>query len=49
MERGAEPDEEKTETQATPVEDEGEVEDVREEDRPDSVASKTEKKQPDLQ
>eukprot|EP00064_Thunnus_orientalis_P001825 superscaffoldBa00000126_g1828 len=43
---GAEPDEEKPETPATPVEDGGEVEEAGEEDRPDSVASKTDKKEP---
>ncbi|XP_034439516.1 dynein intermediate chain 2, ciliary-like [Hippoglossus hippoglossus] len=45
-ETGAEPDEEKNETLATPVEDEGEVEGVGEEDRTDSVASKKQKKRP---
>lgn len=34
--------------QATPVEDGGEVEEAGEEDRPDSVASKTDKKEPKL-
>ncbi|KAG7493274.1 dynein intermediate chain 1, axonemal [Solea senegalensis] len=41
-----EPDEEKTETPATPAEDGGEVEEVGEEDRPDSVASKIDRKEP---
>uniref|UniRef100_A0A4W6CSC2 Dynein axonemal intermediate chain 1 n=1 Tax=Lates calcarifer TaxID=8187 RepID=A0A4W6CSC2_LATCA len=45
---GTEPDEEKPETPATPVEDGGEVEEAGEEDRPDSVASKTDKKEPKL-
>ncbi|XP_039971625.1 dynein, axonemal, intermediate chain 1, paralog 2 [Xiphias gladius] len=45
---GAEPNEEKPETPATPVEDGGEVEEAGEEDRPDSVASKTDKKEPKL-
>nr|XP_019941997.1 PREDICTED: dynein intermediate chain 1, axonemal [Paralichthys olivaceus] len=48
VETGAEPDEERTETPATPVEDGGEVDEVGEEDRPDSVASKTDKKNPKL-
>ncbi|XP_053172150.1 dynein, axonemal, intermediate chain 1, paralog 2 [Scomber japonicus] len=46
VDAGAEPDEEKPETPATPVEDGGEVEEAGEEDRPDSVASKTDKKEP---
>uniref|UniRef100_UPI0037E7B241 dynein, axonemal, intermediate chain 1, paralog 2 n=1 Tax=Semicossyphus pulcher TaxID=241346 RepID=UPI0037E7B241 len=37
---------EKPETPATPVEDGGEVEEAGEEDRPDSVASKPDKKEP---
>ncbi|XP_047438686.1 dynein, axonemal, intermediate chain 1, paralog 2 isoform X2 [Mugil cephalus] len=41
----AESDEEKTGSPATPVE-EGEAEEAREEDRPDSAASKTDKKEP---
>ncbi|XP_018555814.1 LOW QUALITY PROTEIN: dynein axonemal intermediate chain 1 [Lates calcarifer] len=48
IDTGAEPDEEKPETPATPVEDGGEVEEAGEEDRPDSVASKTDKKEPKL-
>ncbi|XP_062254077.1 dynein, axonemal, intermediate chain 1, paralog 2 [Platichthys flesus] len=48
VETGAEPDEEETETPATPVEDGGEAEEVGEDDRPDSVASKTDMKQPKL-
>ncbi|KAM9859940.1 dynein, axonemal, intermediate chain 1, paralog 2 [Aulostomus maculatus] len=43
-----EPDEEKTETTATPVEDGGEAEEAGEEDRPDSCASKTDKKETKL-
>ncbi|KAM7401799.1 hypothetical protein PAMP_017078 [Pampus punctatissimus] len=46
VDAGAEPDEEKPETPATPVEDGGEVEEAGDEDRPDSVASKTDKKEP---
>ncbi|KAM7422149.1 hypothetical protein PAMA_010293 [Pampus argenteus] len=46
VDTGAEPDEEKPETPATSVEDGGEVEEAGEEDRPDSVASKTDKKEP---
>uniref|UniRef100_A0A3Q3IN46 Dynein axonemal intermediate chain 1 n=3 Tax=Monopterus albus TaxID=43700 RepID=A0A3Q3IN46_MONAL len=45
---GAEPDEENPEIPATPVEDGGEVEEVGVEDRPDSVASKTDKQEPKL-
>ncbi|CAB1412429.1 unnamed protein product [Pleuronectes platessa] len=45
-ETGAEPDEVTNKTPATDVEDEGEVEGVGEEDRPSSVASKTDKKRP---
>ncbi|KAM9362211.1 dynein, axonemal, intermediate chain 1, paralog 2 [Symphorus nematophorus] len=48
VDTGAEPDEEKPETPATPVEDGGEVEEAGEEDRPDSVASKIDKKEPKL-
>ncbi|XP_045885069.1 dynein, axonemal, intermediate chain 1, paralog 2 isoform X1 [Micropterus dolomieu] len=48
VDTGAEPDEEKPETPATPVEDGGEVEEAGEEDRPDSVASKTDKKEPKI-
>ncbi|XP_041809385.1 dynein, axonemal, intermediate chain 1, paralog 2 [Chelmon rostratus] len=44
----AEPDEEKPETPATPLEDGGEVEEAGEEDRPDSVSSKSDKKEPKL-
>ncbi|XP_068576512.1 dynein, axonemal, intermediate chain 1, paralog 2 isoform X2 [Cebidichthys violaceus] len=40
VETGTEPDEEKPDTLATPVEDGGEVDEAGEEDRPDSVASK---------
>ncbi|KAM3621255.1 uncharacterized protein V6R79_008519 [Siganus canaliculatus] len=45
---GAEADEEKPETPTSPVEDGGEVEGAGEEDRPDSVGSKTEKNEPKL-
>ncbi|XP_030276923.1 dynein, axonemal, intermediate chain 1, paralog 2 [Sparus aurata] len=48
VDAGAEPDEEKPETPATPVEDGGEVEEAGEEDRPDSAASKTDKKEPKI-
>ncbi|XP_019947253.2 dynein axonemal intermediate chain 1-like isoform X1 [Paralichthys olivaceus] len=48
VETGTEPDEEKTDTLATPVKDEGAVEEVGEEERPDSVALKTDKKQPKI-
>ncbi|KAM9408231.1 dynein, axonemal, intermediate chain 1, paralog 2 [Pholidichthys leucotaenia] len=44
----AEPEDEKTEAPATPVEDGGEVEEAGDEDRPDSAASKTNKKEPKL-
>ncbi|XP_033483161.2 dynein, axonemal, intermediate chain 1, paralog 2 [Epinephelus lanceolatus] len=46
VDTGAEPNEEKPETPATPVEDGGEVEEAGEEDRPDSVVSKTDRKEP---
>ncbi|XP_029288485.1 dynein, axonemal, intermediate chain 1, paralog 2 [Cottoperca gobio] len=46
VDTGAEPDEEKPETLATLVEDGGEVEEAGEEDRPDSAASKTDRKEP---
>ncbi|XP_030008798.1 dynein, axonemal, intermediate chain 1, paralog 2 [Sphaeramia orbicularis] len=44
----AEPEEEEPETPATPVEDGGDMEETGEDDRPDSVASKTDKKEPKL-
>ncbi|KAF1391359.1 hypothetical protein PFLUV_G00041310 [Perca fluviatilis] len=44
VDTGTEPDEEKPETPATPIEDGGE--EAGEEDRPDSVASKTDRKEP---
>ncbi|XP_072239153.1 dynein, axonemal, intermediate chain 1, paralog 2, partial [Leuresthes tenuis] len=44
IETGAAPAEDHTETPATPVEDGGEVEDAGGEERPDSAASKTDKK-----
>ncbi|XP_078103522.1 dynein, axonemal, intermediate chain 1, paralog 2 [Sander vitreus] len=44
IDTGTEPDEEKPKTPATPVEDGGE--EAGEEDRPDSVASKTDRKEP---
>ncbi|KAK1901266.1 Dynein intermediate chain 1 axonemal [Dissostichus eleginoides] len=46
VDTGVEPDEEEPETSDTPVEDGGEVEEAGEEDRPDSVASKTDRKEP---
>ncbi|KAK5872828.1 hypothetical protein PBY51_013490 [Eleginops maclovinus] len=46
VDTGVEPDEEEQETSATPVEDGGEVEEAGEEDRPDSVASKIDRKEP---
>ncbi|XP_040890100.1 dynein, axonemal, intermediate chain 1, paralog 2 [Toxotes jaculatrix] len=48
VDTGTEADEEKPETPATPVEEGGEVEEAGEEDRPDSVAFKTDKKEPKL-
>ncbi|XP_034095369.1 dynein, axonemal, intermediate chain 1, paralog 2 [Gymnodraco acuticeps] len=46
VDTGVEPDEEEPETSDTPVEDGREVEEAGEEDRPDSVASKTDRKEP---
>ncbi|XP_010792920.1 dynein intermediate chain 2, ciliary [Notothenia coriiceps] len=46
VDTGVEPDEDEPETSDTPVEDGGEVEEAGEEDRPDSVASKTDRKEP---
>ncbi|KAK5934349.1 hypothetical protein CgunFtcFv8_014754 [Champsocephalus gunnari] len=46
VDTGVEPDEEEPETSDTPVEDGQEVEEAGEEDRPDSVASKTDRKEP---
>ncbi|XP_059185347.1 dynein, axonemal, intermediate chain 1, paralog 2 [Centropristis striata] len=46
VDTGAEPDEDKPETPATPLEDGGDVEEAGEDDRPDSVASKTDRKEP---
>ncbi|KAF3855999.1 hypothetical protein F7725_016722 [Dissostichus mawsoni] len=46
VDTGVEPDEEEPETSDTPVEDGGEVEEAGEEDGPDSVASKTDRKEP---
>ncbi|XP_037631943.1 dynein, axonemal, intermediate chain 1, paralog 2 [Sebastes umbrosus] len=46
VDTGAEPDEEKTESPATPVVDGGDVEEAGEDERPDSVASKTNRKEP---
>nr|XP_046240348.1 dynein, axonemal, intermediate chain 1, paralog 2 [Scatophagus argus] len=48
VDSAAEHDEEKPELTVTPVEDGGEVEEAGEEDRPDSVVSKTDKKEPKL-
>ncbi|KAE8298114.1 Dynein intermediate chain 2, ciliary [Larimichthys crocea] len=44
----AEPDKEESETRATSVEDGGEAEEAGDEDRPDSVASKIDKKEPKI-
>ncbi|XP_068171459.1 dynein, axonemal, intermediate chain 1, paralog 2 isoform X1 [Antennarius striatus] len=44
-ENGMKQDEEKSETPATPIEDGGEVEEAGEDDRPDSVASKMDKRE----
>ncbi|XP_029683302.1 dynein, axonemal, intermediate chain 1, paralog 2 [Takifugu rubripes] len=48
VETGAQPDEERAKIQETPTTDEEEVDEGGEEDRPDSEASKTDKKEPKL-